>query len=267
MTWHARRDVAKYSAFARLGVRHARAEPGELLGRMVFLVMVLGVFSAVWRAVAEAGIGAAAARNPREMLWYLAITEWVIMSAPLVFVQMEEDIRRGDVACQLARPASWLRSRLAHGLGALAVRAPVLLVVACAIAWAYAGPPVHPAGLLAAIGFGVVAAMVITIFHLGIGVVAFWLGDVTPAYWIWQKLTFVLGGLLLPLQFYPETFVQVAKFTPFPAFLGGPASLLTTRPLVSAGTLALMLLFWGAVGVTITRAAFRRAVAQLEVNG
>jgi len=96
----------KYVAFASLGFRQARAEPGELLGRVLFFALILGVFSAVWRAVAESG--ASVQRDPREMLWYLAITEWVVMSAPTVFSQMEEDIRRGDVAYQIARPASWL---------------------------------------------------------------------------------------------------------------------------------------------------------------
>ena len=68
------RTIAKYTSFAALGFRQARAEPGELLGRVVFFVLILGVFSAVWRAVAEAG--GSVQRDPREMLWYLAITEW-----------------------------------------------------------------------------------------------------------------------------------------------------------------------------------------------
>ena len=265
MTTRGRLQIAKYAAFARLGFRPARAEPAELLGRVAFFVMILGVFSAIWSAVAEAG--SAVAGSQREMLWYLAMTEWVLMATPLVFVQMEDDIRRGDVAYEIARPASWLGSRLAHGLGALAVRAPVLLVVACGIAWLYAGPPANPVGLAAAIAFGAVAAAVMLVFHVAIGVVAFWLGDVMPAYWIWQKLTFVLGGLLLPLQFYPDAFVRVARFTPFPAFLAGPASLLTRQPLMSVGVLALALVVWGVVGFGIAHAAFGRAVRRLQLNG
>jgi ABC-2 type transport system permease protein len=252
-------------AFAALGFRQARAEPGELLGRVVFFALILGVFSAVWRAVAEAG--ASVQQSPREMLWYLAITEWVVLSAPMVHFQMEDDIRRGDVAYQLARPASWLGVRLAQGLGALAVRAPVLLAVACAVAWMYAGPPERPAGLAVAIAFGLVAAAVMTLFHVAIGVVAFWLGDVAPAYWIWQKLLFVLGGLLLPLPFYPDLFVRVARLTPFPAFLAGPASLATREPLMHAGVLALTLSFWALAAGVIARAAFGRAVRGLQVNG
>ena len=255
----------KYVAFAKLGFRQALAEPGELLGRALFFVLILGVYSSIWRAVAESG--AATARPPAEMLWYLAVTEWVLMSAPLVQYQIEDDIRRGDVAYQITRPASWLGARLAHGLGALAVRAPVLLVVAFATAWSVAGPPTWPAGLAVAIAIGLVASMVMTLFHVGIGVAAFWLGDVAPAYWIWQKLLFVLGGLLLPLQFYPTLFVRIARLTPFPALLGGPASLVTHEPLMPIGVLVMTLAFWGLVGWVTVRAAFSRAVRRLHVNG
>lgn len=257
--------MSKYMAFATLGFRQARAEPGELLGRAFFFVLILGVFSAVWRAVADSGVSAA--RQPTELLWYLAVTEWVLMSAPSVQFQMEEDIRRGDVAYQIARPASWLGARLAHGLGALAVRAPVMLIVACAAAWSLAGPPGRPVGLVVAIAFGLVASAVMTLFHVAIGIAAFWLGDVAPAYWIWQKLLFVLGGLLLPLQFYPALFVRVARLTPFAALLAGPASLATGEPLMPAGVLALRLAVWALVGWVIARAAFDRAVRRLHVNG
>ena len=255
----------KYMAFAALGFRQARAEPGELLGRAFFFVLILGVFSAVWRAVGESGLSIA--RRPAELLWYLAVTEWVLMSAPSVHFQIEDDIRRGDVAYQIARPASWLGARLAHGLGALAVRAPVMLVVACAAAWSIAGRPRLPMGLGLAVTFGLMAAVVMTLFHVAIGIAAFWLGDVAPAYWIWQKLLFVLGGLLLPLQFYPALFVRVARLTPFPALLAGPASLATREPLMTVGVLALTLALWALVGWVIARAAFSRAVRRLQVNG
>lgn len=256
--------IAKYVAFARLGVREARAEPGELLGRVLFFAMILGVFSAVWRAVAESAPGT---RDPREMLWYIAMTEWVVMSAPMIQFQMAEDIRRGDVAYQISRPASWLGSRFAHGLGMLAVRAPVMLAVACGTAWLFAGAPARPERLVAAVGFGLIATAVMTVFHLGIGVLGFWLGDVMPAWWIWQKLVFVLGGMLLPLQFYPETFVRIARLTPFPAFLAGPASLMTRDPLMSRGVLILALAVWALIGWAIVRAVFGRAVRQLQLNG
>ena len=108
---------------------------------------------------------------------------------------------------------------------------------------------------------------VVTLFHVVLGLAAFWLGDIAPVYWIWQKLTFVLGGLLLPLQFYPDLFVRVARLTPFPAMLAGPASFVTLEPPMPVGVLVVALAFWALVGWVIARAAFSRAVRRLHVNG
>ena len=257
----------KYLAFASLGFRQARSERGELLGRIAFFVLILTVFSAVWHAVADAGVSGVVARAPAEMLWYLVVTEWVTMSPPMIWLQIEDDVRRGDVAYQIARPVSWLGARFAHGLGGLALRGPVLLVVAFVSAWVIAGPPQRPLGLAAALAFGVIAAVLMTLVHVSIGIVAFWLGDVAPAFWIWQKLLFVLGGLLLPLHFYPELFVLIARLTPFPALLAGPASFATSDPLMNAGVLALTLGLWAVAGWVVARAAFERAVRRLHVNG
>ena len=98
--------IRKYLAFVRMGYTQARAEPAELYGRFVFFAIILGVFATLSRAVAEAGMPLG--QSPTTMVWYLAITEWVLLSAPLIQFQIEDDVRRGDVAYQLARPASYL---------------------------------------------------------------------------------------------------------------------------------------------------------------
>src|SRR4051812_36434523 len=99
--------VRKYAAFARVGFTAARAEPAELIGRVAFFFMILGVFSALWGAVGQNGAGPAAANARSAMVWYLAITEWVLLSAPMLHFEIEAEVRRGDVAYQIARPVSY----------------------------------------------------------------------------------------------------------------------------------------------------------------
>ena len=77
----------------------------------------------------------------------------------------------------------------------------------------------------------------------------------------------MLGGLLLPLQFYPDLFVSIARLTPFAALLAGPASLATAEPLMHVAVLAVALAFWALVGWLVAGAAFARAVRRLHVNG
>ena len=257
--------MRKYLAFVRLGFAEARAEPAELYARVLFLLLILGVFSSLWRAVAASAgrVGGA----PNTFVWYLAVTEWVLMSAPHIHFRIEDDVRRGDVACQIVRPVSWLGAHFAEGVGAYGARGPVMLVGACAGAWIFAGAPAHPWAVVRALAFGCAASLVVTSYNVVLGLTAFWLGDIAPVYWIWQKLTFVLGGLLLPLTLYPHWVMTIARATPFSAVLAGPASFVLDKSIFAPGPLALALLGWALLAALIAMATFRAVTKRLQLNG
>ena len=135
--------------------------------------------------------------DPEMLVWYLAATEWILLSAPLVHLQIQEAVRRGDVACALARPVSYVGAAFAEGVGLLVARAPALGCTAFLCAFAFTGwtPPLR--ALAAVVVFGSIASGLLTALYVAIGLLAFWLEDVSPVFWVWQKLMFVFGGLLL----------------------------------------------------------------------
>jgi len=258
--------LLKYWAFVRVGVVRALNERGELYGRLLFLPIILGVFYELWSAVGEAGMPTASA--PHDLVWYLAATEWVVLSPPLIFNDVQEDVRRGDIACALPRPISYLGSMFCQGMGMLAVRAPVLGLglFACALAFTRVLP--EPSDVLWVAAFGLAAMGFIVACYLLLGLAAFWLDDVTPLYWIWQKSLFLLGGLMVPLELYPEWFRELGSFTPFPSLLSGPASALTTHVTTPAGiALATQLLSWS-LGITVAGALlFTHVTRRLQLKG
>jgi ABC-type uncharacterized transport system permease subunit len=65
----------------------------------------------------------------------------------------------------------------------------------------------------------VVAAMLNLIFCATSGLCAFFLETTSPLYWGWQKLGFAFGGLMFPLDTYPDTLRGTALATPFPSLL------------------------------------------------
>jgi ABC-2 type transport system permease protein len=257
--------VAKYLAYSRITTSQARRERGELYGRIVFFAVILGVFSSLWRAVAEAGLPVAA--DGGALVWYLAVTEWIVLSAPPLHLEIQEAIRRGDVVYRLGHPASFVIAEFAASLGLLAVRAPLLGLTAFLCAYAFTGWIPPAAAIAMVVPFGLVAAALMTALHLWIGLLAFWLQDVSPVYWVWQKLMFILGGLMLPLALYPELIQRIAAFTPFPFLLAGPASFVLEHGSVAPGALAGHLALWCcATGVAVSW-TFRRATAAMTING
>lgn len=257
--------LKKYWAFARISAREASSERADLYGRTLFFGVILSVFAALWRAIAEAGMPLPA--KSEDMVWYLAATEWILLSAPTKHLELQEQIRRGDFVYWLPRPVSFPRSELARCLGMLAVRAPVLGVVAFGCGYALTGRTPGWSALVIVVPFGLLAAAVLAELYLALGLVAFWLSDATPLYWLTGKLTLILGGLMLPLELYPSWLRAVALATPYSALLSGPASFVLHDQHGEAWLLALRLVAWAFALFLAIELMFRRAIRALSVGG
>jgi ABC-type uncharacterized transport system permease subunit len=161
-----------------------------LYGRALFFAVILGVFAALWRAVAEAGMPLRAGQD--QLVWYLAATEWILLSTPQRHTQIQDDVRRGDVAYQLPRPVSYPRAALAQCLGALLVRAPLLGVVAFGSAFAFTGRVPALQALLWLWPFGLLASAILAELYVALGLLApLAIGDVPEI--VVNESTFMLA--------------------------------------------------------------------------
>src|SRR5262249_4400205 len=182
-------------------------------------------------------------------------------------LDIQEAVRRGDVVSQLGRPVSYTGSTFAEALGLLAVRAPVLGLTAFVCAFAFTGWTPSLGSLAWVVPLGLAGSALITALYLLLGLLAFWMSDISPVWWVCQKLMFVLGGLMLPLDLYPAFVRRIAQFTPFPAALGRPASLVLDVAGTDVGVLLRDLAIWSLIAVLAIRALFRLAASALTVSG
>jgi ABC-2 type transport system permease protein len=256
----------KYRAVGRMGLRQALVERGGLIASSAFLLLILLVFSQLWEAMRETG--ALGALTASDLLWYLAVTEWIAIGTIPLWSNIQEDVRTGDLAYLLPRPMSYIGYKLADGYGRLAARMVVLGIASLGGAWAFSGSlPSEPLGLLFAIPLALLASCVLVIYYAWLGLLAFWLQDAQPVYFIFQKLLFVLGGLILPLTIYPDWLATLGAWTPFSAILYGPASSVHEANLLAVLWTATRLLLWGGVGVVLLAWTYSKALRSLVVNG
>jgi ABC-2 type transport system permease protein len=117
---------------------------------------------------------------------------------------------------------NWLR--FAERLGAFLVRVAILGVFGLGIRFVLNCGLLGGAGLSLLCGLftAFVAAMLNVIFSAMLGLSAFVFEDPGPVYWLWQKLGFAFGGLMFPLDLYPDTLRHIAGATPFPSLLEAP---------------------------------------------
>ena len=255
--------MRKYWQFFYIEFLHGFYYRAVILGRVSFYGLLLFIFSRLWLVTAKYN----SLFTAKEMIWYLALTELIVLSLPLVHVEIEEDVRSGNLAYFLLRPASYLWSRYFRALGAAFSRLLVMAVAGFAYAWCLVGLLPNSSSLLWFLPLGLLAMMVGTLFQLIIGLFAFWLQDSSPLYWVWQKLLFILGGLILPLSIYPVWLQKVSQFTVFPYLLHFPATISLRPNPHDIVVCVLALLLWGLLGIFIGNFIFRRACQDLVING
>jgi ABC-2 type transport system permease protein len=262
-----RSRLDKYVAFAVLSFRQRVTERAAVWGRVLFYFIILLTFASLWEALLTGGGASGRGERAAENIWYLAVTEWVMLSQPALYLEIETDVRNGDVAYLLARPASYVGSKLAAAAGDLALRLVVLGPAGLCLGRLFSGVWPSAEGLLLAALVGLVASGILLLSYAAVGLAAFWVHDCTSIYLVWQKLLFVLGGLLLPLDIYPPWLRTLADHSPFPALLYGAGSLVMNPDPARALRLALELLLWGLAFLLIVLALERRGRRAINLYG
>ncbi|MBI2571790.1 MAG: hypothetical protein HYV63_32675 [Candidatus Schekmanbacteria bacterium] len=262
-SWSAARA---YLQVAQIAAKQTLSHRGALFAMVVFYFTVLLVFSRLWSIVMAAGH--LPDWRPADLVWYLAITEWVVLSLPPIHVDITADVQSGDIAYHLTRPLSYAGARLAEAAGTAVVRMIALAVAGSALVPVLTGTlPRDPFAVAVAFPLALLAAAVLLTYQTVIGLSALWLRDAAPLAWLWQKLMFCFGGLLLPLDIYPEWLRAACEWTPFAAALYGPGrlafGLAAAEPLVTV----CLLLAWGGVGLLLVSGTFHRGLRVLDIGG
>ena len=252
----------------RLGLREVCWQRGALVGIFLTYGVILSVWSSLFHLMPAARL-ARVSLGYGEMVWYLALTEVVTFSIGHAYRRVQDDIHDGEVTAFFARPVGYVAIVGAQELGQMTMKVGALLLPGALLAFALTGRvPVGPAVLVPlAVALAAGAALLLGAQML-VGLATAWLGTSRPLFFIVQKLTFVLGGLVLPLDAYPPAVAGIAAWTPFPAMLYAPASIALDGSAAHIAAVLGLQAFWLAViwlGVAGASFAFERRLVREDL--
>ena len=254
-------------AFALLGWHQVREQKLALLGQSALYVIVLAIFWQLWQATPLRELGAAG-YSPQSLLWYLAITEWIVFTVGARYREIEAEVSSGTIESALLRPLPHAIATLARWTGGCAYQLAVLGLVGFVTCWWLTGTPLPNMALAPVLILSSALALALVLLcHLQLGYAAVWFGTAAPVFWVWQKLFFVFGGLLFPLSFYPHGLRLVAENSPFAAMLFAPASLVLADGGTAIGRLLAVQVAWLLILGTLTILLSRRATAHVGYVG
>lgn len=220
-----RAAALKYMSVLWIDARQQVAYRGEFLLRGIMIATFMFIFVALWRTVyAVGGQGAIAGFRLSQVIWYLAMTETVILSGSRIFDEIGAAVRSGDVAYALVRPYSYLGYQLAHSLGMSLPRVGLNLSVAALVVLLFVrGVETSPLGVLGFLLLAALGLLLDAMIAVLIGLAAFYVEEVRPIHWIYSKLLMSVGGMFLPLDMFPDWLRRVSNWLPFRLIIYAPA--------------------------------------------
>lgn len=180
-----------------------------------------------------------------------------------------QDVQSGNIETLLSKPVNYLGYRFWWQIGsglypfltaslfgtvslALIVGIPDTMKIGLFI----------PTLLLVIIGTSILTLLIYAI----VGLLAFWIEEINPVYWIVDKAVMILGGSYLPVALFPPLMYQIALYSPF------GASMFVTHTVYEGWQASWywmlgIQLFWILILGFVINVMFTKARKKVSVNG
>ena len=200
------------------------------------------------------------------MFFYFAFSVFRLRDISRAIMQ---DVQSGNIEILFSKPVSYLAYRMWWQVGAglypfLVISLAGAIVLALIV------------GLPATMSVSIFVPTVVLVVLLGtllslflyaiVGLLAFWIEDINPVFWIVDKTVMILGGSYLPVALFPDLMYKIAVWSPF-----GASQFIThtvyetwaTEWVMKIGIQAL----WILVAAIIVFILFAKAREKVSVNG
>jgi ABC-2 type transport system permease protein len=260
---------AKYFWIAKITMRSNLAYFGEIGSRFIFLAIILYIFMCLWRVTyTDTGATYLGDFTFAQMLWYLAITESIILSTPDVSQKVDEDVRKGTLSIHLIKPLSYPLYFLSMTFGERIVRFTMNMCVGACVVYFFVGPIGLSLKGILLFSLAIPLAFILDFLtYFTIGLAAFWLEDTRGLRIIYSRIVMVLGGMLIPIELFPDFVQPIIKVLPFSQIVYGPAKLFVNPSSQFLFTLLLQQFIWVCLLTLFMQYIYKLALERVHANG
>jgi len=262
------RTLRALPTLLRIGFADAVAYRAELVVWLLSTNMALVMMALLTAVAREAPVGRFGERD--FVAYYLATLVVRLLTGAWVVWEANMEIRQGTLAFRLLRPIHPLVHYAAENVAAVPLRAAIALPIALLLLWTVGGERVtHDPVLWLVFAVAVAGAWLITFLAMAvIAALAFYLESATSIAQIWFGLFTVLSGYIMPLEIFPRSIGEAARWLPFRYMLAFPVEVvigLTPRHR-AVGELGIQWLFVVALALA-ARGAWRAGLRRYSAYG
>lgn len=265
-----RSGALKYWAISVITAKSSLIYITDTILRQIFLAVIIFTFSQLWSVTYRVtGQTTIAGFSVVQMLWYLVLTEAIMLGQVRAAAAMDDDVKSGQIAYTLSRPYNFILYHYATYIGETLVRIPANILLGGAVAALTVGVMRFR---LEPVLMGTVAVLLGTTLHFlasaCIGLLAFWFEETQSFYLLYSRVVLLLGGVVLPLDLMPEAVRRVAAVLPTRLMIYEPARIFTGSLRASdAAPVFVQQVVWMIVLVVAVNLIYRQGVKRTSVQG
>lgn len=262
----------KYISVFKTGFKQEKDAIFDMFMRCVIYFMITYVLIQLWNYIYGEG-GTSNVINGyslNQMLWYLIMGECLVNSARCnqITRTISNEIKTGSIAYKLNKPYNYYLYSISTFMSKSCFMVLFTLPTALIMGGIFVGIPQSftITQILPCLLIFMLAILLSWCIYGVVGLIAFWVQDSTPFYWIVSK-TFMLLGMFFPVEFFPGWLQPFIRYSPIYSIMSGPSSLVANfswemfaKILISQGV-------WIAIIISIGLLIFKLGKRKVTSNG
>lgn len=235
--------------------------------KAIFILIILFIFVHIWTA-AYAGREIIDGFTLTMMIWYMLMTESIVTSGSTVIREVNSDIQDGAIAYQLSKPYNYLGYHLAKNISSKLLGFIVTFVIGFVLVYFMVGGFSFNLANIPFLIVTIVLALLLDFFMLlCIALLAFWFEDTTAIRWIYDKILFTIGGMLVPLEIFPTWLSKISNILPFGYAVYHPAKLFVNFNLERFFNVTGIQIAYITIFAILAVIIYRTGVRRVNING
>lgn len=259
--------MKKYLEVSKINLMNNLAYAGEFFLKAGFILVILFIFVNIWRT-AYSGREVIEGFTLVMIMWYMLMTESIVTSGSTIIREVNADIQGGGIAYQLNKPYSYIGYYFSKSMTYKIISFVITFLIGAVLVYYMIGGIAISMSILPFIIITVLLALILDFFMLlCIALLAFWFEDTTSIRWIYDKILFTVGGMLVPLEIFPNWLRHISEVLPFSFAVYAPAKLFVnfemSRFIETAGIqISYIALF---IGLSIL--IYKKGIRRVNING
>ena len=205
-----------------------------------------------------------------QMIWYVIFTEviWTTVSSRKLCKRISNDVKGGNVIYNINKPYNYVGYALSLHMGTQFIKCVIYVIfsVILGIIFTSMFPNISVLGMIIVALSFILAVIISDLLATAIGLLSFKIEDSGPIHWVYSKLILLLG-VLFPIEYFPEVFQPILKYSPVYATTSGPAKLFVDFSYDIAYKTLLIQLVYLVMVIILCKVMYKKGVRNLNVNG